>query len=170
MNTLQVEDLLRLDCNLASTFEGVFASDRLPKFSDLKSALVLNFDPISKPGSHWVAIYVDNGVGEYFDSYGEPPFIGYFVNFLKQNCRTWTYNKKEMQALDSDVCGYYCIWFLSERARGKSLLEITSKFSNNHNKNDLIVKKQVETRFGRIKENIINKDSCTVQCCVKRKR
>jgi len=162
MNTLQVENLLRLDCNLSTTFEGVFASDRLPKFSDLKSALVLNFDPITRPGSHWVAIYVDNGVGEYFDSYGEAPFIDHFLNFLKQNCRTWNYNKKELQALDSDVCGYYCIWFLSERARGKSMHKIIYKFSNDLKKNDVIVKKQVEARFGKIKESIINRDSCTV--------
>ena len=35
--------------------------------------IVFNLDPSYKPGSHWVAVYIDrNGLPEYFDFFGRP--------------------------------------------------------------------------------------------------
>ena len=46
-----------------------------PVFS---SAYVINSDPSSEPGEHWIAVYFHKrGRGEYFDSYGlAPAFVG----------------------------------------------------------------------------------------------
>ena len=170
MNTLQVENLLRSDCKLATIFDGVFASDRLPSLCDSKTAMVVNIDPYNSPGSHWVCMYIENGKGEFFDSYGEYPYVHSFINFLNRNCKSWTFNRVDLQAIDSDVCGHYCIHFLSERARGKSMEEIVAQFSvNNKNKNDAGVKEMVETRFGRIADSFLN-DGSQCQCCIKRRR
>ena len=35
--------------------------------------LVCNTDPSNRPGSHWIAIYVEDGRGEFFDSFGRRP-------------------------------------------------------------------------------------------------
>ena len=42
------------------------------------SAYVINSDPSSEPGEHWIAVYFDKcGRGEYFNSYGlAPAFVG----------------------------------------------------------------------------------------------
>jgi hypothetical protein len=173
MNTLQLENLLRSDCKLSVTFEGVFASDLIPTFCGSRTALVLNESPQSDSGTHWIGIYIENGKGEYFDSYGRSPEVANFVHFLDRNCprKNWRYNEKELQSYDTDVCGQYCIWFISERARGKSMNDIVSTFSKDTQKNDVIVKERVETRFGRIAEQYINIDSCAnLQCCIKRAR
>jgi hypothetical protein len=171
MNTHQVENLLRADCKLSTIFEGVYASDRLPAFcGSSDTALVMNMDPSNRGGSHWVCIFIQNGRGEYFDSYGMAPPLEEFVNFLKRNCKSWTYNREGLQSLDSNVCGHYCIWFLSERARGQSMECIVKQFSSdNSRKNDESVRKQVETRFGNIVSTNINNSKC-VQCSCARVR
>ena len=176
MDTQEVERALRADCNLATIFEGVFPSDCIPNFCDSKMALVANFDERSRPGSHWIAMYIENGHCEYFDSYGRPPNIGHFINFIKRNSKTYSFNKDDLQALDSDVCGYYSIWFLSERARGKSMNQIVADFSGDHDANDLKVKAQVESRFKDIVTHLLDghgNSHCAVgryhQCCAKRR-
>jgi hypothetical protein len=152
MDTNEVDNLLKSDCELSVAFDGVFASDRLPKAGDAKCVMVLNTDPHDEPGEHWVCMYIVNGVGEYFDSYGFPPLIKTFKTFLKENCgNKWTYNNTSFQSLDSDVCGHYCIWFVGERARGKTMDEIKRQFSpTNSKKNDKLVKQWVEKRYGEI--------------------
>jgi hypothetical protein len=173
MNSLEIENLLRPDCKLSRTYEGVFASDTIPLFCGSRSAMVLNFDPISKEGSHWVCVYVENGKGEYFDSYGmSPHIVTPFIYFLDRNCGSnWSYNRHELQSIDSTVCGHYCIWFLSERARGKTMSEIVSQFSNDTRSNDTLVKESVELRYGGIAQSIINRASCIrAQCCMVRQR
>jgi hypothetical protein len=124
-------------------------------------------------GSHWVCVYVENGKGEYFDSYGmSPHIVEPFISFLDRNCRSnWSYNRHELQSIDSTVCGHYCIWFLSERARGKTMSEIVSQFSNDTRSNDALVKESVELRYGGIAHSIINRASCIrVQCFMVRQR
>jgi hypothetical protein len=152
MNTREVANPLRMDCYLSIGFDGVFASDCIPTMCDPKCAMVLNTDPQDQEGEHWVCIYIENGVGEYFDSYGLPPLIKSFQEFLDKNCgpNGWTYNTKAFQAMDSDVCGHYCMWFLGERARGRTMDDIKRQFSKNCKKNDKLVKRWVEQRYGEI--------------------
>ena len=164
MNTGQIENLLRSDCKLSLTFDGVYASDRIPSMTGITTELVVNEDPSSKPGSHWVAIRIENQNAEYFDSYGRPPSVVNIVNFLNRNSKSWTFNTKELQALGSSVCGHYCVWFLSQRARGKTMRDVQSQFSNNANLNDVTVEKLVETRYGKIGREHIYKPH--IQGCI----
>ena len=75
MNTLQIERLLKKDWKTKNIFKKVCALDQLEK-PTFPSAYVINSDPSSEPGEHWVAVYFDKrGRGEYFDSYGLPPTL-----------------------------------------------------------------------------------------------
>ena len=77
MNSLQIERLLKNDSETKSVFKKVCALDQLEK-PTFPSAYVINSDPSTEPGKHWIAVYCDkHGQGEYFDSYGLPPaFVG----------------------------------------------------------------------------------------------
>jgi hypothetical protein len=56
--------------------KGVYARNRLPRRLNVPSALVENTDPDDRPGTHWVALYIDaNSRGEYYDPTGRPPFL-----------------------------------------------------------------------------------------------
>ena len=114
-------------------FIGVFASDKLPSLNSTGVCFIVNYDPSFKGGSHWIAFsvippnnqYYDtinepNNTVLYFDSYGEEPdsdnkllgddtkFRNYIASIPHSN---YKYNYYDFQALNSDVCGLYAIYF-----------------------------------------------------------
>src|SRR5439155_25922967 len=113
-------------------FDGVFPSDMLPKTLEFyPSGIVVNTDPAHKPGSHWVAFHFDSsGHLDFFDSYGNP--VTYYspdlMRFADDNCISWSYNPHQLQGHDTNVCGHYCIAFLTMMARGYSPVEIVQHY------------------------------------------
>jgi hypothetical protein len=111
-------------------FIGTFAADQMPTIQQYPCAFVVNLDPKSKPGSHWMAYYFTaDGQGEYFDSYGQQP-IGRFLTYLKKNCDGWVSSNTQVQNHASSTCGQYCIMFIYFRARGISMKQFLSYFSS----------------------------------------
>ena len=76
MNTDEIER------KLSRRIDGVFSIDTLP---DKPRLLVCNTDPSDKPGQHWVCIHVEDGRGEYFDSFGRRPTT-LFERYLNRHC------------------------------------------------------------------------------------
>jgi len=114
----------------------VCAKDILPRVT-YPSAYVLNSQPSSKPGEHWLGVYLDkNGKGEYFDSYGLPPDMFGFADFMNAKSTSCIYNEKTLQSLFSKVCGHYCVYFILFRCRGLTMRDIASHFSSNLIEND----------------------------------
>lgn len=136
MNSLQIESALKtLRVNTK-----VYAANRLPRTLSTPCAIVINTDPDTKPGSHWIAIFIDKFKnGEFFDSYGFPPQVEFHKQFLNSACRKWTHNPMSLQSYNTTVCGQYCLVFLYFKARGKSLSDFLKKFSSDSHRNDKIV-------------------------------
>ena len=57
MNTLQIERLIKKDLKSKTIFKKVYALDQLKK-PTFPSSYVINSDPSSEPGEHWVAVYL----------------------------------------------------------------------------------------------------------------
>ena len=53
-----------------SRFNGVFSRDNLPNNTIKSGASVINLDKYHDIGTHWVALYVNNKIVTYFDSFG----------------------------------------------------------------------------------------------------
>ena len=140
MNSLQIERLLKNDSETKSIFKKVCALDQLEK-PTFPSPYVINSDPSTEPGEHWIAVYFDkHGRGEYFDSYGLPPaFVGLKSYMDTYSLSDWIYNRKTLQALFSSVCGHYCVYFVLFRCRGVPLRAIVSDFTSNLSENDCCV-------------------------------
>ena len=140
MNTRQIEQILKKDCQAKKIFKKVCAVDQLEKPS-YPSAYVINSDPKDESGEHWVAIYFDQyGRGEYFDSYGSPPNVIGLDSYMDQfSLMEWIYNRKTLQALLSTVCGHYCVYFILFRCRGVPLHAIAASFTSNFTENDRYV-------------------------------
>ena len=71
MNSRQLHWILSNDKVTSRTFKGVYALDEIVhiKQKSFPSAYVFNLDPSYKPGSHWVAVYIDRkGHPEYFET------------------------------------------------------------------------------------------------------
>ena len=149
MNTYQITRALEHDPVTSKQFCGIFPSDKLPQaIEKYPCGFVANTDPSSGPGTHWIAFYFPSEEkGEFFDSYGHAPeyYRKSFGNFL--GTRTWNFNRRKLQSAWSDVCGQYCIFYLSHRARGFSLNRIVHLFNSNTISNDTKVSIFVKRHF-----------------------
>ena len=68
---------------------------------------ILNLQNSGQGGSHWVLLLN----GYYFDSFAAPPTQA-IAPFVK-----W-YNPHQYQALDSEACGWFCIFFAENLSHG----------------------------------------------------
>lgn len=172
MNGHALESVMRHDAHSSLIFQGVYASDTLPRsLSQLPALFIVNTDPVSKAGTHWQAIYIDKERrGEFFDSYGLPPFVPHHIQFMNKMCISYKFNHKDLQGLDSAVCGQYCVMYLLFKAHGYSMHHFVSKyFSSDCKKNDKLVKKM----FNRYSKTVIFCDDFGVKnqaCCKRRKK
>ena len=140
MNTQQINKALSSEPN----FVGCFARDRLPKKTKRPAGLVINTDKASESGSHWVAYFIsDDGRSEYFDPLGEPIPSNEILKFVKHNAgNAWmntVYNNASFQSNYSTKCGQFCIFYLRNRLRGRSICEVHALLSRNKAVNDSIV-------------------------------
>ena len=97
-----------------------------------KQALfIYNLEPSYMSGSHWVATYVKNGIINYFDSFGMPPFQE-IVDHAKRTNMTLVHQSDQIQNLLTTTCGYFCLYFLNEMSKGRSYYDLLKVF-NSHN-------------------------------------
>lgn len=145
MDTKEIEKYLKkIDPNIQFN---VFAANKIPIYFTPPAYLISNLDPDTKPGSHWVAIYVDTkGFGEYFDSFGRKP-MGCHEFFLKTNCKKWIYNNKILQNYFSSFCGIYCLVYIFFKYKGISMSHFLNVFSDNTLYNDQLVQDIFKTLF-----------------------
>lgn len=150
-------------------YMGTYMKDQLHKIpvADLRTtsanrsrnapnlSAVINLDDSSRPGTHWVAIVIDYKLPftEYFDSYGLQPPIE-VIKFLRKYTAAMGLVKPErfqdtqLQEDNSDLCGYYCAYYIKERAKGvmpEPLLERFDQRPSPRNEkivSDYFIKKQ----------------------------
>ena len=129
-------------------FNGVFSRDNLPN-SIKNGASVINLDEYHDIRTHWVALYVNNKIVTYFDSFGVEHIPKEIMKFVVHTSFGLGSRRKKIitniyriQAYDSIMCGYFCIGFINFMFNGKSLTDYTNLFSpNDFNKNDNIILK-----------------------------
>ena len=93
-----------------------------------KQALfIYNLEPSYMSGSHWVATYAKNGVINYFDSFGMPPFQE-IVNHAKRENLTLLHQDNQIQDIETTTCGYFCLYFLNEMNKGNSYFNLLKPF------------------------------------------
>ena len=121
MNTRQIEAILKSDLMTRDLYRGTFSMDEVPRLKMRPGCFIINTDDRDEPGEHWLAVYNDNGHVEYFDSYGLPPIDKRLFAFLGDN---YKYNATKLQLLFSNACGFYCVYNILHRARGRSMEDI----------------------------------------------
>ena len=107
-------------------FNGIFSRDNLPN-SIKNGASVINLDEYHDIGTHWVALYVNNKIVIYFDSFEVAHIANKIMKFIAR--KKIIANVYRIQAYDSIMCGYFCIGFINFMFNGKSLKDYTDLFS-----------------------------------------
>ena len=110
-------------------FRGVFSKDVLPKQIKNKDCGIINLDDHIGPGTHWVCYRNIDRFCEYFDSFGlmMPTEVSEYIG---TSGKQLVYSGDEIQERDSVLCGYWCLYYLLERQKGRSILDTihNSKF------------------------------------------
>lgn len=123
-------------------FRGVFPIDKICNLKITKKpfGIIINLDYSNEPGSHWVAIFVnESNEAFYFDSFGFPNLSKELKKFLNLNeIKIIVYNKYFLQSMNSNTCGAYCVLFLKMCCHGYSMYQFLNLFSKNTKTNDLI--------------------------------
>ena len=138
MNTIDIVKLL----GGLSKFKGVYPADKIPTPSKLPFGVIVNTDPSTKPGTHWVAIWINrNGYGEYFDSFGLPPLTPQIYEYLEEYTTRWNYNKCAIQSTlpTSIACGYFAVFYILHKIENQPLEYICNYFVKNNEINDKLV-------------------------------
>ena len=111
-----------------------------------KIGVIFNLDPHDKPGSHWVALFINTDKKRiyYLDSYGEkiPSKINKFANKVKKQADVLglgkyelLVNKRRHQFSESE-CGMYSLYFIIEMLKGRCF----EKFTKQRIKDDFMKK------------------------------
>ncbi|VDI68724.1 Hypothetical predicted protein [Mytilus galloprovincialis] len=128
MNNLELEDIL------GEYPVKVLCADELPACIERRPQFfVVNSDPCSDVGSHWLVFHFPEiGPSEFFDFLGEKPekYQRRFKNVLIANGPQYLYTPDQLQPSDSTACGYYCIHFIRSRYRYESFKDVMKKFSS----------------------------------------
>lgn len=144
MNTLEI--LAALNHLDSISTKGVYPADKIPLYWTPPAALVFNTDDHTKPGTHWVAVYLGkDGTGVYFDSFGNPPRITAHSQRIRKNCRVLQWNTRQLQSETSTTCGHFCTMFLHCLCNNVSLAEFCRVFSEKLERNDAIVLEYYDT-------------------------
>jgi Ulp1 family protease len=148
MNELD-EDQIRILMK-GTPFNGCYTKDDLDYIPDGCTVYNLNGQ------SHWTALYRKNNHFFYFDSFGTvPPQL---IEDLIERCVAqplrgsrvgakphglYVYNDKDIQALNSSSCGFYCCaflkWMYDSKQKYKAFEDFKNLFDNQYQKNEIIL-------------------------------
>lgn len=149
LTTYKLWHYLNRDPLIKTRLGGIYAADLLPKCRGSKSLYIINSDPSSKPGRHWLAVWFEEESVYFFCSLGKNPAC-YHKNiqtFLKREKKRVLHNRKRLQDAKSALCGHYCLLFALTKSRDMPVTQLLSMFGKNKRKNDTIVKSVIASHF-----------------------
>ncbi len=104
-------------------FAGVFAMDELPSQQQNGMTMIVNFEPSTMGGSHWVGVAVRPEGCYYYDPFGlkAPETL---KRWMKQNGKHIFFNDSQQQDIDSHRCGEFSFYFVNEMIKGTNIYDI----------------------------------------------
>ena len=114
---------------------GVNCKDLIPHNPKKGESMVVNLqDSSDGNGTHWVAMVYGKDY-EYFDPFGiYPPDV--ITDCMRKDNGGVIYNGWKIQHLDSVTCGYYCCYYILERASGRNGNDILLDFDQESRKKE----------------------------------
>ena len=128
-------------------FRSIYSRDRLPDQIRKKECGIINLDSIEGEGTHWVCYRnIDENMVAYFDPFGliMPHEIHHY---LATSGKKVIFSQDEIQNRDTVLCGYWCLYYLIERQKGKSVLDVIHHEDFDHDNSDFIKDYFINRRF-----------------------
>ena len=140
ISTLEIDEKLKTVPN----FLGAYAYDELPEKPTGDFSIIVNTEPGTEPGDHWIPIICQNNIVYFVDSFGRAPTNPLFSKEFKETIRTFIsgykrrWNNRMIQYIFSNVCGEYSIYFIREM-QTKTMFDVLSIFGVDLRRNDSLV-------------------------------
>ena len=112
-------------------FRGIYSRDGLPH-KIRKECGIINLDDMTGPGTYWVCYRNLDSVVEYFDPFGLI-MPNEALKCFRTSGKRIVYSMDEIQNRSTVLYGYWCLYYLFERQRGNSILNV---IHNPHFDND----------------------------------
>ena len=128
-------------------FRSIYSRDRLPDYIRKKECGIINLDSIEGEGTHWVCYRnIDKQMVEYFDPFGSimPHEIQHYLNTSGKKV---IFSQDEIQNRNTVLCGYWCLYYLIERQKGRSILDVIHHEDFDHDNSDFIKDYFINRRF-----------------------
>ena len=128
------------------SFIGCYAENEIDSltFGNLPCYLIVNIDSSNMPGSHWIALGIFSHSIEIFDPLGFDIFQWTripcdLLEFLHRMSITKKIKiSKRIQSDSSNMCGFYCLFYLFMR-KHLSMKNLLAYFNSNLTVNDTIL-------------------------------
>ena len=122
LSNIQIDQKLKHITN----YRGCFMRDELPPLPKA-GFYVLNLEPHTRDGSHWVCLALSKKECLYFDSFGcLPPQE--VIEFFKKSGLPAYYSITQIQDITSQDCGYFCIYVIKQLNAGRCIENILLDF------------------------------------------
>ena len=142
MKALSNYDIIKICDKMGLPLNNILMRDEIKNHIDF-GYTIINLNTSKQDGSHWTCICFTPTVSYYFDSFGFVP-----PKELEEVAKPYEYNDKDIQDLDSEACGYYCIAFIKflydKNDKKDAYKAFINLFKNNRRENDEILKKYLE--------------------------
>ncbi len=104
--------------------------DNLPQSgaNNKHSSMIINTDKQNGAGIHWVGLYEDKDGIEYFDPFGMSP-LPEVEKYMRKLGKPMYYNSQQLQNIMSDLCGWYVMYYIIERNKGRSAYDVIMDFT-----------------------------------------
>ena len=102
----------------------IYSRDALPESIYKKECGIIKLDDIEGEGTHWVCYRnLEKNLAEYFDPFGL--IMPYEIHdYLLTSGKKIIYSQDEIQNRETVLCGYWYLYYLNERQKGKSILDV----------------------------------------------
>ena len=124
----------------------MLSRDQTVPHNHRQALCIYNLEPSCMSGSHWVSTYVKDGVINYFNSLGMPPFQE-IVDHARSKNLTLLHQSNQVQNVNTTTCGYFCFYFLNEMSKGTTYYDLLDVF-NIHDtmKNEYFIEKYFKNK------------------------
>lgn len=144
LSNLQLKCMIACDSLMRDKIIGVFPADQIRKLES-NEGLIINTKPSGHEGEHWLSVYNTGDHVEVFDSFALAS-NKIFINFQKLAGSLYI-NKISIQCSDSNVCGYYSVFYLFLKVRNISFQDFLDLFSPMCEMNDAFVIRFIKRTF-----------------------
>ena len=156
MNNIEINNCLNKNPLTKKFYCFTIAADELKYIRIVKypKFIILNTSPSTRRTGHWLALgFINKNLLEIFDSSGFMFRINkYLRDYIKNlpNDVRLEYCAKLIQDPNSDICGIYCIDYVLNRLKNRSLKSYCEQFNaNNRVDNDEKVLNNFKKHFSR---------------------